>query len=440
MMSPLSLYELNSLVREVLELELPDTYWVQGELSEGRQGYGGHFYGELVQKDERNVAIVAKARVNCWANVYVGLSQRFREATGETLRAGMQVLMEVSVTFHQQYGYSLNILDIDPTFTLGDMARRRQQILRQLEADGILHDNQTLPMPLLTRRIAIVSSQSAAGYGDFCDQLENNDYGFHFHLQLFPAVMQGNRVEESIIAALGQIAEQADLWDVVVIIRGGGATSDLSDFDSYPLAACIAQMPLPVVTGIGHERDETVLDYVAHTHLKTPTAVASFLIDHMGEQAVRLDDLSQRIGHSVTGTIAREQQRLIRLATVLPLAFRNMRQQQEHRLERLLQRMKAAHSERQQGEQHRLERLLQRLTTAYNEHQQRERHRLDLMEQRLQSLDPKLLLQRGYSMTFGPDGRLLRDATHVAPGQHITTRLENGEVESVVNLCQELEN
>lgn len=409
-MIPLSLYELNSLVREAIEQELPDTYWVQGELSEGRQGYGGHFYGELVQKDERNAAIVAKARIVCWANVYQGLMHRFREATGETLRAGMQVLMEVSVTFHQQYGYSLNILGIDPTFTLGDMARRRQQILRQLEADGILHDNQTLSLPLLTRRIAVVSSQSAAGYGDFCNQLENNDYGFHFHLQLFPAVMQGSRVEESIIAALEQIAEQAELWDVVVIIRGGGATSDLSDFDSYPLAACIAQMPLPVVTGIGHERDETVLDYVAHTHLKTPTAVAAFLIDHLGEQAVRLDDLSQRIGRSVTGAIAREQQRLVRLATVLPLTFRNVRQQQEHRLER----------------------LLQRLTTAHNERHQREKHRLDLMEQRLRGLDPQLLLQRGYSMTFASDGRLLRDSTQVAQGQRITTRLANGELQSIV--------
>jgi len=417
-MLPLSLYELNSLVRDAIEQELSGTYWVQGELSEGRQGYGGHFYGELVQKEERGDTIVAKARVNCWARVYGSLSLRFREATGETLRPGMQVLMEVSVTFHQQYGYSLNILDIDPTFTLGDMARRRQQILRQLEADGILHDNQTLPLPLVARRIAVVSSQSAAGYGDFCNQLLHNDFGFHFHLRLFPAVMQGNRVEESVIAALEQIAAEADQWDVVVIIRGGGATSDLSDFDSYPLAACIAQMPLPVVTGIGHERDETVLDYVAHTHLKTPTAVAAFLIDHMGEQAVRLDDLSQRIGRSVTAVLSREQQRLVRLAAVLPLAFRNVRQQQEHRLER----------------------LLQRLTTAHTERHQREKHRLDLMEQRLRGLDPQLLLRRGYSMTFTSDGRLLRDAAQVAPGQHITTRLAIGEVESVVNLCQELEN
>ena len=417
-MLPLSLYELNSLVRDAIEQELPGTYWVQGELSEGRQGYGGHFYGELVQKEERGDTIVAKARVNCWARVYGSLSLRFREATGETLRPGMQVLMEVSVTFHQQYGYSLNILDIDPTFTLGDMARRRQQILRQLEADGILHDNQTLPLPLVARRIAVVSSQSAAGYGDFCNQLLHNDFGFHFRLRLFPAVMQGSRVEESVIAALEQIAAEADQWDVVVIIRGGGATSDLSDFDSYPLAACIAQMPLPVVTGIGHERDETVLDYVAHTHLKTPTAVAAFLIDHMGEQAVRLDDLSQRIGRSVTAVLSREQQRLVRLAAVLPLAFRNVRQQQEHRLER----------------------LLQRLTTAHTERLQREKHRLDLMEQRLRGLDPQLLLRRGYSMTFTSDGRLLRDAAQVAPGQHITTRLATGEVESVVNLCQELEN
>ena len=407
---PLTLFQLNSLVRETLEAGLPDTYWVQGELSEGRAGYGGHFYGELVQKDERRGTIVAKARVTCWASAYSTLAPEFEAQTGETLRAGLTVMLLVSVTFHQQYGFSLTIHDIDPRYTLGDMARRRQQILRQLEADGILHDNQTLELPLLTRRIAVVSSATAAGYGDFCNQLQQNDYGFHFRLRLFPAVMQGSRVEESVIAALEQIAAEAEQWDVVVIIRGGGATSDLSDFDSYPLAACVAQMPLPVITGIGHERDETVLDHVAHTHLKTPTAVATFLIDRMTEAEALLDQLAQQLTRATQERLALHKQRLQHLATLLPLGFRNVGERQSARLQLLSQRLVASARSRQE----------------------QERHRLVLMEQRLQGLDPQLLLARGYSMTLTADGRLLRDASQVGPGQEIVTRLAKGQIKSVV--------
>ena len=406
---PLTLYQLNTLVKETLERGLAGRYWVQGELSEGRVAYNGHFYGEMVQKDEQSGAILAKARITCWANAYRTLAANFQAATGETLRAGLSVMLEVAVTFHQQYGYSLAVTNIDPSYTLGDMARRRQEILRQLEADGILHANQGLTLPLLTQRIAVISSATAAGYGDFCNQLQNNEFGFYFHTQLFPAVMQGNRVTETIIAALQQIEAEAGQWDVVVIIRGGGATSDLSDFDSYHLAACVAQMSVPVITGIGHERDETVLDFVAHTHLKTPTAVAAFLIDHLAATASRIDELGMRITRSVTERLAREQQRLVRLSSVLPLAFQSVRQRQEHRIETLLTRIRTAHRERNL----------------------REQHRLQLMEQRLQSLDPQLLLQRGYSMTL-VDGRLVRDASEVQPGQTLTTRLAKGSLTSVV--------
>lgn len=408
-MQPLTLYQLNTLVKEVIEERLPNRYWVQGELSEGRAGYNGHFYGEMIQKDERTASIIAKARVTCWASMYAALSRTFHEATGETLRAGLTVMVEVSVSFHQQYGYSLTITNIDPSYTLGDMARRRQEILRQLEQDGILHDNQQLSLPLLTQRIAVISSATAAGYGDFCNQLLHNEYGFYFHLQLFPAIMQGQHVPETLIAALQQVAAESEQWDAVVIIRGGGSTSDLSDFDSYPLAACIAQMPLPVITGIGHERDETVLDYVAHTHLKTPTAVAAFLIERLAATSAHVDELSQRISRSVIECISREQQRIIKLASVLPLAFQTVRQRQEHLLDTILLRISNAHRERHI----------------------REQHRLQLLEQRLRSLDPALMLQRGYSMTI-VDGHLLHDASEVLPGQKITTRLAKGTITSIV--------
>ena len=303
----LTLFELNSLVHEVIEDNFDEQYWVVGELSDvSTPAYGGHFYGELVQKDEESDRIVARARITCWARNYNMIRLRFQKEAGETLRKGLQVKLLVEVNFHEQYGYSLNVVDIDSTFTLGDLAKRRREILQQLEKDGILHDNQSLPLPRLLKRIAVISSATAAGYGDFCHQLEENDYGFHFEVQLFPAVMQGEQVPESIIAALQEILSEPP-FDLVVIIRGGGASCDLSDFDSYELAACIALYPLPVLTGIGHERDETVLDYVAHTKVKTPTAAAAFIIEHQAEEAALLDDLYQRITHSARERILREK-------------------------------------------------------------------------------------------------------------------------------------
>ncbi len=409
-MQPMTLYELNSLVQEMLETSLPDEYWVQGELTEGRVGYGGHFYGELVQRDERDGRIIAKARVTCWANIYNRVGKDFETMTGESLRPGLSVMVLVGVGFHPQYGFSLSIQDIDPSFTLGASALRRQEILHRLEADGILYDNQTLPLPMLTLRIAVVSSESAAGYGDFCNQLLNNDYGFQFRIGLFAAVMQGNRVEASVSAALQRVADEVEQWDVVVIIRGGGATSDLSDFDSYPLAACVAQMPLPVITGIGHERDETVLDYVAHTRQKTPTAVAAFLIDHLAESAMRLDELGQRLSRVATDRLAQQRERLGRLSAVLPLSFRAMRDAQLHQLER----------------------LSERLIVSYRERRQQEFHHLELLHHRFQGLDPTLLLQRGFSMTF-VGGCLVRSVEEVQRGQVLTTRFVDGQVKSIAD-------
>lgn len=405
----MTLYELNHIVRQVLDEALDDEYWVQGELSDAAAGYGGHFYGELIQKDDKAQTIIARARVNCWARTYNLLRLRFQHETGQTLRAGMQVKLLVRVTFHEQYGYALNIQDIDSTYTLGDMARRRREILMQLEADGILHDNQQLPLPRLLKRIAIVSSATAAGYGDFCNQLAGNEYGLCFQTRLFPAVMQGQHVEESVIAALQQVGDEADRWDVVVIIRGGGATGDLSDFDSYPLASCIAQYPLPVITGIGHERDETVLDYVAHTRVKTPTAAAAFLIDHQAGEAAHLDDLQQRINRMAQDRIVLEKQRMERFALAIPLMFDKFRQRAEHRLDLVMQRLAAALAQRTE----------------------RERHRLEIMAQRLKGLDPARLLERGYSITrIG--GRVVRSPQDVRPGDVIRTQLKEGEIESVI--------
>ena len=406
----LTLFELNSLVHEVIEDNFDEQYWVVGELSDvSTPAFGGHFYGELVQKDEESDRIVARARITCWARNYNIIRLRFQKEAGETLRKGLQVKLLVEVNFHEQYGYSLNVVDIDSTFTL---AKRRREILQQLEKDGILHDNQSLPLPRLLKRIAVISSATAAGYGDFCHQLEENDYGFHFDVQLFPAVMQGEQVPESIIAALEEIREEPP-FDLVVIIRGGGASSDLSDFDSYELAACIALYPLPVLTGIGHERDETVLDYVAHTKVKTPTAAAAFIIEHQAEEAALLDDLYQRITHSAKEQIQREKQRLEHQRAVLPLIFMGFYQKGENKL--VL--------------------LSQRLSSSAKQSLEREKHSLQLMQQRLNSLDPRLLLKRGYTITTC-GGKLVRSIEGLAEGEVLTTQTEKGEIYSKVILIQ----
>ena len=409
----LTLFELNSLVHEVIEDNFDEQYWVVGELSDvSTPAFGGHFYGELVQKDEESDRIVARARITCWARNYNMIRLRFQKEAGETLRKGLQVKLLVEVNFHEQYGFSLNVVDIDSTFTLGDLAKRRREILQQLEKDGILHDNQSLPLPRLLKRIAVISSATAAGYGDFCNQLEENDYGFHFDVQLFPAVMQGEQVPESIIAALEEIREEPP-FDLVVIIRGGGASSDLSDFDSYELAACIALYPLPVLTGIGHERDETVLDYVAHTKVKTPTAAAAFIIEHQAEEAALLDDLYQRITHSSKEQIQREKQRLEHQRAVLPLIFMGFYQKGENRL--VL--------------------LSQRLSSSAKQSLEREKHSLQLMQQRLNSLDPRLLLKRGYTITTC-GGKLVRSIEGLAEGEVLTTQTNNGDIYSKVILIQ----
>lgn len=408
-MDSLSLYELNNLVSSVIEQTFEDDVWVRGELLEGRPGGGGHFYGELVEKDELTGGLLAKARITIWARTYSLLRNRFENETGQTLKPGLKLLLKVRVCFHEQYGYSLNVVDIDPSFTLGDMVRRRQQIIAQLEKDGVIDDNRTLPLPTLLKRIAVVSSDKAAGYGDFCDQLLNNEYGLYFDVRLFPALMQGARVEETILSALDKIALQDDRWDAVVIIRGGGAVSDLSDFDSYNLASAIAQFPLPVFTGIGHERDETVLDRVAHTSLKTPTAVAAYILDYQVAHLARLEEIQNILVQSSLRKLEREHQRLDHLSTTLPLSFARVRDRQEHLLQQIEERMH----------------------TNVSMRLERENYRLQLLEQRVQSLDPALLLRRGYSITLC-NGVLVTSASQLKEGDVITTQLANGKVSSKV--------
>ena len=385
--NPLSLSRLNSMVRAAIEEQLPLKYWVTGELSEVRATSVGHCYIELVERDEATGEISAKARGTIWSRVYSLLRPYFLEQTGREFSVGLKVLLQVSVNFHEVYGFSLDVCDIEPAYTIGDMARQRMLIVQRLTDEGVINLNKELPFPLLPKRVAVISSASAAGYGDFCDQLNGNLYGFNFRVQLFPAPMQGSKVEEGIISALNAIARALDSWDVVVIIRGGGATSDLSCFDTYDLANNCAQFPLPVVTGIGHQRDDTLLDIVAHTRVKTPTAAAELLIHTMLVQAEKIENLRRAIPDTVSRRIADERRRVEMLVQNLPLSVAMLLQQQ--------------------------------------------RHRLDIWEQQLQASSPDRILARGYTLTLS-GGRIVRSAAELSAGDEVVTRFADGDVTSTV--------
>lgn len=427
---PLSLFELNALVRKSVKLCLPDEYWVQAELSDVRTNYSGHCYLEFVQKDPRGNALVAKARGMIWSNIYVMLKPYFERETGQTFTSGIKVLVKVTVDFHELYGYSLTVVDIDPAYTLGDMARRRKEIIRRLEEEGVLTLNKELEMPLLPQRVAVISSATAAGYSDFCNQLLNNSDGLVFYPHLFAAVMQGDKVEASVIAALNAIYKEVDRWDVVVIIRGGGATSDLSGFDTYDLAANCAQFPLPIITGIGHERDDTVIDMVSHTRVKTPTAAAEFLINRMRETASDLERYISYFHQTIPERIAHNKERLEQWVARIPSRVQMRLQHERFRQERMAVRMNTAWQTRFLREEYRL-RLEQRLATAIEARLQHERHRLQLAQSQVEAASPELLLKRGYSLTL-KDGKAVTDASALHPGDVLTTRVAKGEFKSKV--------
>ena len=340
------------------------------------------------------------------------------------------MLVKVTVDFHELYGYSLTVVDIDPAYTLGDMARRRKEIIRRLEEEGVLTLNKELEMPLLPQRVAVISSATAAGYGDFCNQLLNNSDGLAFYPHLFAAVMQGDKVEASVIAALNAIYKEVDRWDVVVIIRGGGATSDLSGFDTYDLAANCAQFPLPIITGIGHERDDTVIDMVSHTRVKTPTAAAEFLINRMRETASDLERYISYFHQTIPERIAHSKERLEQWVARIPSRVQMRLQHERFRQERMAVRMNTAWQTRFLREEYRL-RLEQRLATVIEARLQRERHRLQLAQSQVEAASPELLLKRGYSLTL-KDGKAVTDASALHPGDVLTTRVAKGEFKSKV--------
>jgi len=426
----LTLYELNSMVRDVVELGMPGSYWVEAELSEVRER-SGHCYMELVQKDLTGNSTVARASARCWRSTWASVRPGFEQVTGEHFRAGLKVLLQVHAQFHENFGFSWIVTDIDPAYTLGDMARRRQEIIRILKEEGVFDLNKELCLSLFASRIAVVSSESAAGYGDFCNQLDTNAYGFAFSVRLFPAVMQGERTEGSIISALDAINSEADDFDCVVIIRGGGAVSDLSAFDSLALAENVANFPLPVITGIGHERDESVLDMVANKRVKTPTAAAALLIENLKHTYDRIVQAQERISVSVSRRMDYERVRLERVSGRIPVLFSLVKTRQQARIDSLFARVGAAAGRIVAEERLRLDRLSVALAPAVRQRLSAENHRLELLGQRISAVDPAILLRRGYSITLH-NGRAVYSPDQLSDGDVIETRLAEGNVRSVV--------
>ena len=383
-MKQYTLSELCSCIDEALSMELNDTYWVRTEIASLTER--GHCYMELVEKAKNN-AIAAKLRATCWQHVYHLLSAYFANETGQTLAVGMQVLLQVEVSFHAVYGLSLNVVGIDPTFTLGDLARQRQLTIQRLQEDGVMDLQRSLPLPLLPRRVAVISAADAAGYGDFCHQLQSNSGGFRFRTQLFPAVMQGEQSPASIIAALQQIADTTDLYDLVVIVRGGGATTDLRNFDDYSLAFHCANFPLPIIAGIGHTRDVSVVDMVVHTSVKTPTAAAEWLIAAMQAQADRLGELQLRL------------QRVVQMA------------------------VRKQHSK--------LDALWQSLRFATHGRLHRQRTQLEFWEKTIALHSPERIYRMGYSLTT-VNGKIVKSINDVKAGDHLLTHTADGTITSEV--------
>lgn len=431
METALTLYELNNLVSEVISSVMPDEYWVEAEISELRV-VRGNCYMELVQKAEDTRTPVARASAKCWRTYWILVQSSFERVTGRQLCPGMKVMMRVHADFHEAYGFSWIVTDINPEYTLGDIARRRREIIARLKEEGVFDLQKELIIPLFAQRVAVISSDNAAGYDDFCNQLHNNEKGLAFSVKLYPAVMQGESTETSVIDALDRIYKDEDKFDVVVIIRGGGATSDLSGFDTLKLAENVANFPLPIIVGIGHNRDESVLDLVANMSVKTPTAAAAFLIDRLAAVAARVDAAATSLSKYVTNRIEQEKSRIKYLSTVLPSLYAAVKSRENMRISRMSDSLYVAVRQIVASEKARLDLMPQRLSGAWRQAVTGESHRLQMLEQRVAASDPKRMLARGYTLTLH-DGRAVTDLSSLKKGDMLTTLFAGGEVMSEVN-------
>jgi exodeoxyribonuclease VII large subunit len=425
----LSLFELLGQVKATLKSSLPNSWWVIAEISEIKVNFSGHCYLELIEKNEETESIKAKVRATIWSSVYRMLQPYFETSTRMTLCSGIKVLLKVNAEFHELYGFSLNITDIEPSYTLGELAQQKQQIINRLISEGVYEMNRSLSMPDIPARIAIISSKTAAGFGDFMDQLSNNPFGYKFYLKLFPAAVQGNEAEQSIIRALDRIYSYEHFFDAVVIIRGGGSQSDLHCFNSYWLNYNICQFPVPVLTGIGHEQDETIADLVAFRRLKTPTAVAEYLIDCFRSTEQEIAERSESLYDLVNHTVQIEKERLNHLAVLLKPSVKQKLQNEKQGLMLRTNKMNSGLRQMMFRNSADLKSKQVRIKTALNDFIRNKKHEVELLEKKNSYLDPFLILQRGYSITYHK-GKAVKDPSVINPDEMIETRLAGGTLKS----------
>ena len=447
----LSLYELNCNIKEGINNAFSGKYNIVAEISEINESRG-HAYLELIEKDE-NDQLLAKARSTIWANTFRMLKPYFETTTGHKLESGLKILIVVKIEFHEIYGYSLNILDIDPTYTIGDIEQKRIAIIKCLENEGVFDMNKELIFPAVPQKIAVISSKTAAGYGDFIDQLHNNETGYIFYTKLFPAAMQGEDTENSIINALDKIFEYEDTFDIVIIIRGGGSKSDLSWFDSYDLAVNIAQFPLPVLTGIGHEKDVTIADMVAHYYLKTPTAVAEFLVSKVFEFDSFIDQLKHDFFELINDIIIDKKNEIERfksnfkpivkenifknkadlqlVKTTFMNSVKNLLSGFNVSLEKYPQKISSVVSYSLYEEIQNIEMLKLKFRNEVLNYLKSNKHILDVFISKNNLLNPDTILERGYSLTTYK-GCLIKSIDQIKNGDIIKTKVIDGNFKSKV--------
>lgn len=427
----ITLLQLNHLVRDALSACLPDSYWIRAEVVDVRQASSGHCYFEFVEKEEISGSIVARASGRIWAATNRQLKPKFERETGQPFATGLKVLARVTVEFHPQYGFSLTMVDIDSSFTLGEMARQRLEIVNRLESEGLLPLNKRKELATPPRRIAVISSATAAGYEDFMNQLTNNAGGFMLYTHLFPALMQGAVATASIQMAIDQVAELAYLFDALVIIRGGGATSELSCFDSYELGVAVARFPLPVIVGIGHERDSSVLDLVAHTRVKTPTAAAEFLLGCFQEAEELLIGLTLSLRDSTRLRLEQERNRLLQSTNQMNRSTLQRIHLEKERINRHvaeLQHLPRYAIESQRG---RLQVYIEQLRGATMNCLSKEKQEVALKLKIVELSSPLHILEKGYAYVTASD-QLRKRAAALQPGDEAQLHFVDGAVKITI--------
>ncbi|MBQ1654230.1 MAG: exodeoxyribonuclease VII large subunit [Bacteroidales bacterium] len=447
-----TLSELQHEIKESISEQFPFAVWIVAEINTLTRHKSGHCYMELVQKSKTSNSIIAQARATVWANKFSFISAYFESETDSELAAGMNVMLQVTITYHEVYGLSLNVIGINPTYTIGDMERAKKEIIARLINEGVFDMNKTQSFPAVVQNIAVISSSTAAGYGDFVNHLETNTYGYHINITLFEAAMQGEQTETSILDALNRIGEEYENYDAVAIIRGGGSKNDLSWFDNYNIAYMVTQFPLPVISGIGHERDESIVDMVAHTRMKTPTAVANFIIDYNAQFEEQVDSTSSEI-FDIAKDFLMSSEMYLNNMTMSIMKIRTLLSKHTERCDRIMSEIRTGLNVRMKEEEMKLNMIGNKLETSpkrlISEHEshlngikelisrttkhriEKANEKLSFLEHRLTLNDPRTILKRGYSITR-INGKVVTNDLETNDGDIMETLLYDGKVTSVV--------